>query len=347
RNYAQLVLEDKMVNEPKQVEDLLQEMAKAALPAAKGDYEKNLAVLKDLRPGATEIAFHETGWLAPIVQQRYYDYNPQEARKYFAYNNVRDGILELTQDLFGVEIRKWNTDLWDKDVEPYEVYEGGRLIGRFYLDSHPRPGKYTHANMIPLRPGSATSPPLGALVMNFPKGDHTTGLMEHSDVETFLHEFGHLIHGIFGGTQRWYAQAGVATEWDFVEAPSQMLENWVYDYDTLKSFAKDKDGNVIPRELVEKMNRARYFNVGFGDMRQLGYSNISLELHQQPVPEDLGQAARYYRGEFDLVPTPDYVQMQDSFGHLNGYSAIYYTYRWSKVIADDLFTRFESEGLRN
>ncbi len=126
--------------------------------------------------------------------------------------------------------------------------------------------------------------PVGALVMNLPKGDHTTGLMEHGDVETFLHEFGHLLHGIFGGTQRWFAQSGVATEWDFVEAPSQMLENWVYDYDTLKSFAKDKDGNPIPRDLVEKMNRARYFNLGFGDMRQLGYANISLELHQEPCP---------------------------------------------------------------
>ncbi|HTN15733.1 MAG TPA: M3 family metallopeptidase [Sphingomonadaceae bacterium] len=349
RNYAELVLEDKMVNTPKKVERLLEDMAEAALPAAKGDYAKNLAVLQELRPGATDIKFWETGWLSPIVQQRYYDYNPQEARKYFAYNDVRDGILKLTQDLFGVEIRPWKTPVWDKDVEPYEVYDQGRLIGRFYLDSHPRPGKYSHANMIPLRPGvpGGKAVPLGALVMNMAKGDHTTGLMEHGDVETFLHEFGHLLHGIFGGTQRWFAQSGVATEWDFVEAPSQMLENWVYDYDTLRTFAKDKDGKPIPRELVEKMNRARLFNAGFGDMRQLGYSNISLEFHQQPVPEDLGEAARYYRGAFDLIPTPDYVQMQAAFGHLNGYSAIYYTYRWSKVIADDLFTRFSKEGLRN
>ncbi|OJW75376.1 MAG: hypothetical protein BGO57_12535 [Sphingomonadales bacterium 63-6] len=348
RNYAELVLEDKMVNTPKKVEKLLEDMAEAALPAAKGDYAKNLAVLQELRPGATDIKFWETGWLSPIVQQRYYDYDPQEARKYFAYNDVRDGILKLTQDLFGVEIRPWKTAVWDKDVEPYEVYDQGKLIGRFYLDSHPRPGKYSHANMVPLRPGvPGKAVPLGALVMNLAKGDHTTGLMEHGDVETFLHEFGHLIHGIFGGTQRWFAQSGVATEWDFVEAPSQMLENWVYDYDTLSTFAKDKDGNPIPRELVEKMNRARLFNAGFGDMRQLGYSNISLEFHQQPLPENMGEAARYYRGAFDLIPTPDFVEMQDSFGHLNGYSAIYYTYRWSKVIADDLFTRFSSEGLRN
>ncbi|MBO9604028.1 MAG: Zn-dependent oligopeptidase [Novosphingobium sp.] len=349
RNYAQLVLEDKMVNTPQKVETLLQDMADAARPAAEGDYAKNLKVLQELRPGATDIRFWETGWLAPIVQQRYYDYDPQEARKYFAYNDVRDGILKLAEDLFGVTITPWKTPVWDKQIETYEVRDHGKLIGRFYFDSHPRPGKYSHANMIPLRPGvvGGKSVPLGALVMNLPQGDHTTGLMEHQDVETFLHEFGHMLHHIFGGTQRWFAQSGVATEWDFVEAPSQMLENWVYDYDTLAKFAKDKDGNPIPRDLVEKMNRARYFNLGFGDMRQLGYSNISLELHQEPVPENLGQAARYYRGAFDLIPTPDFVQMQDSFGHLNGYSAIYYTYRWSKVIADDLFTRFEKDGLRD
>ena len=95
--------------------------------------------------------------------------------------------------------------------------------------------------------------------------------MEHGDVETFLHEYGHLLHDIFGGqNQRWAGQSGVATEWDFVEAPSQMLENWVYDYDTLATFAVDAKGNTIPRDLVEKMNRARYFNIGMDDMRQLG-----------------------------------------------------------------------------
>jgi len=348
RNYAELILQDKMVDSPDKVEKLLKDMGDAAIPAAKKDYEKYLAVLQELRPGATSIAFHESAWLEPKVKQRYYDFDPQEARKYFAYNDVRDGILQLTEDLFDVQITKWNTPTWDPDVETYEMYDHGKLIGRFYFDSHPRPGKYNHANMIPLRPGiPGEEVPMGALVMNMPKGDHSTGLMEHRDVETFLHEFGHMLHGMFGGTQRWFAESGVATEWDFVEAPSQMLENWVYDYDTLARFAKDKDGKVIPRELVEKMNRAREFNLGFGDMRQLGYSNISLQFHQQPVPENMGEAARYYRGAYDMIQAPEYVEMQDSFGHLNGYSAIYYTYRWSKVIADDLFTRFAAEGLRN
>ncbi len=347
-NYAALILEDKMVNTPAKVEQLLSDMAEAARPAAERDYAKNMQVLRELRPGAETINFWETAWLAPKVQQRFYDYDPLQARQYFAYDNVRDGILQLTQDLFGVEIRPWDTPVWNADVEAYEMLDGGKVIGRFYFDSHPRPGKYTHANMIPLSPGvEGVAPPVGALVMNMPKGDHSTGLMEHRDVETFLHEFGHMLHGMFGGTQRWFGQSGVATEWDFVEAPSQMLENWVYDYDTLARFAVNKDGQTIPRELVEKMNRARYFNLGMGDMTQLGYSNISLQFHQNPVPANLGAAAREWRDAYAVVPAPDWVEMQDAFGHLDGYSAIYYTYRWSKVIADDLFTRFEAQGLRN
>jgi thimet oligopeptidase len=347
-NFAELVLQDKMVNTPDKVEKLLEDMGEAALPAARKDYEKNLALLQELRPGSEQIEYHQTGWLSPKVQKLHYDLDPLEARQYFAYDEVRDGILGLSEDLFDIQIVEWNTPTWHEDVETYEVYDGGKLIGRFYLDSHPRPGKYTHANMIPLRPGmKGESVPTAILVMNLPKGDHSTGLMEFSSVTTFLHEYGHLLHGIFGGTQRWLGQAGIANEWDFVEAPSQMLENWLYDYDTLAKFAKDKDGNVIPRELVEKMNRARYFNAGLGDMRQLAYSNISLQYHQQPVPENLGEAARYYRDKFDIIKTPGYVEMQDSFGHLNGYSAIYYTYRWSKAISDDLFTRFAAEGLRN
>jgi thimet oligopeptidase len=346
-NYAALILEDKMVDTPAKVEKLLADMAAAARPAAQRDYEKNLAVLHEVRPGAGRIEFWQTAWLSPKVQQKYYAYNPQDARQYFAYDNVRDGILKLTEDMFGVDIRPWNTPKWDPLVETYEMVDHGKVIGRFYFDSHPRPGKYGHANMIPLRPGIGDEPPVAALVMNLPAGDHSTGLMEHSQVTTFLHEYGHMLHGMFGGHTRWLGQSGVTTEWDFVEAPSQMLENWVYDYDTLAKFAVNKDGQTIPRDLVERMNKARYFNLGLGDMTQLGYANISLQFHQNQLPADFGVATRQWRDQYAVVPAPDWVQMQDSFTHLNGYSAIYYTYRWSKVIADDLFTRFEKEGLRN
>jgi len=347
QDHAHLVLENKMLDTPAKVEALLEEMAQVARPAARRDYARKLAVYQLDHPGAQHFNTWDNAWLTNQVQKRDFAYDRQQARQYFAYNAVRDGILRLTERLFSVRIRPWNTPVWAPGVEAYEMLDGAKVIGRFYFDSHPRPGKYEHANAVPLRPGIKDSEvPVGALVMNLPAGDHMTGLMEHGDVETFLHEFGHLLHHIFGGQQaQWAAQSGVATEWDFVEAPSQMLEEWVYDYDTLSKFAVNAKGEPIPRELVEKMNKARYFDLGMVDMRQIALSMISLRLHQGPAPADLGARTREIQAKYDPLPWPQWAQMQDSFPHLNGYSAIYYTYRWSKVIADDLFTRFAKNGL--
>ncbi|MEA3078975.1 MAG: oligopeptidase [Sphingomonadales bacterium] len=342
-NYATLNFEDRMLNTPDKVQALLDDMAAAAKPAGERDYAKKLAMLQRLQPGATALQPWDSGYVSNLVQKQSYGYDRQEARKYFTYGKVRDGILGLTASLFNVDIRPWKTPTWDKLAESYAVYDHGKLIGRFYFDAHPRPGKYEHANMIPIRTGTRTAVPVGALVFNVPDG-----LMEHNDVVTFLHEYGHLLHHIFAGqNQRWAGLSGVATEWDFVEAPSQMLENWVYDYDTLKDFGVDSAGNPIPRELVEKMNRARYFDLGMGDMRQLGLSNIALQYYLRPAPADLGTAARDYDAKYDLLPPALGTQFQDSFPHLAGYGAAYYTYRWSIVIADDLFTQFQTNGLRD
>jgi thimet oligopeptidase len=347
-DYAALELEDKMLDTPQKVETLLAEMAAAARPAGERDYAKKLAVWQQKHPGATSFPLWANSYLGQKVQKQLFDYDRQEARKYFTYNGVRDGVLRLTEDLFGLEIRKWDTPVWDPAVETYEIVENGAVIGRFYLDSHPRPGKYSHANHIAVRSGvEGRMIPVSALVMNLPAGDHTTGLMEHGDVVTFLHEFGHLLHSILGSKQKWVGNSYNAVEWDFIEAPSQMLEEWLFDYDTLARFAVDAEGRTIPRELVEKMNKARYFDLGLGDLRQLGLANASLGFHRGPAPADIGATFRRLEGQFDPIGYYDGSQMQSAFTHLNGYSTVYYTYRWSMVIAKDLFTRFKQNGLRD
>ncbi len=348
-NYAALALEDKMLNSPERVEQLMADAAEAARPSAQRDYARMVAVLQTIDPEAGALKVWQSAYVSNIAQQTLFDYDRQEARRYFAYNNVRDGVLELTEDLFGVEIRQWDTAVWHPDVEAYEMVDDGKVIGRFYFDNHPRPGKYTHANMIPIYPGTPGTDevPVGALVQNLPKGDHRTGLMEHGQVETLLHEFGHMIHGMFSGTQRWYGNNFLRIEWDAIEAPSQMLENWVYDYDTLATFAVDAQGSTIPRELVEKMNTVRHFNQGLDEMAQLGLTNVSLRFHTEPVPDDLGAATRAWRNQYSLVTIPDGDQMQAAFSHLDGYSAFYHSYLWSRVVGADLFTRFKNEGLRN
>ncbi|HEX8466847.1 MAG TPA: M3 family metallopeptidase [Allosphingosinicella sp.] len=348
-NYATLITEDKMIGSPATAGKFLDDIAAVVEAPARRDLAKMLARLKAIDPKATAVPAWSTGYLSQLIRKEQYSVDPQEVRQYFAYDNVRDGILKLTQDLFGVQIRKWDTPLWAPGVEAYEMVEGGKVIGRFFMDNHPREGKYSHANVIPIRTGlTGRSLPVGILVCNFPAGDHKTGLMEHRDVETFLHEFGHLLHVIFAGRQQWGQQGPFGLEWDFVEAPSQMLENWVWDYDTLKSFAVNSKGEPIPAALVDKMNKARGFTEAFGDARQLGLSAASLAYHQSP-PGD-SDLTGIYRTAFDRyspIPLPAGVHPQASFGHLTGYSAIYYTYMWSKTISTDLFTRFEREGLRN
>jgi len=161
----------------------------------------------------------------------------------------------------------------------YDVMRGGAKLGRIYLDMHPRDGKYKHAAQFPLRDGvRGVQLPEGVLVCNFPSGG---SLMEHDDVVTMFHEFGHLMHHVLGGHQRWITQSGVTTEWDFVEAPSQMFEEWAWSYETLARFARHHEtGEVIPKSLVEKMRRADKFGLGTTTVQQLFYAAISLGFHR-------------------------------------------------------------------
>jgi thimet oligopeptidase len=348
-NYATLITEDKMIGSPTKAAAFLDEINRVAETPAKRDLGLMLARLKQIDPNAAAVPAWSTGYLGQLIRKEQFAVDPQEVRRYFAYNNVRDGILQLTEDLFGVDIRKWETPLWAPGVEAYEMYEGGKLIGRFYMDNHPRDGKYTHANVIPIRYGLTDRMiPVGILVCNFPAGDHKTGLMEHRDVETFLHEFGHLLHVVFSGRQQWTQANMLNLEWDFIEAPSQMLENWVWDYETLKRFAVDENGKPIPQELVAKMNRARGFAEAFNDKRQLGLSAASLAYHSAaPGEKDLSTVYNESYNRYSPVPSPAGLHPHASFGHLTGYSAIYYTYMWSKTISTDLFTGFQQNGLRD
>ncbi|AKM11677.1 hypothetical protein AB433_08595 [Croceicoccus naphthovorans] len=350
-NYAAMVLEDKMLTTPEEVAAQIDKVATAALPAAQSDIAIKQAMLQKIKPGDT-LDISNGSYVSTQVKKDRFALDPQEVRQYFTYDKVRDGTFQLVEDLFQVDIEPWDTSVWHEDVQTYKIVDRtdirgkGKLLGYFYLDSHPRDGKYTHANHVTIRRGIGDNPAISALVQNLPKGGYDTGLMEHRDVETFLHEFGHLIHNILGGGHKWYGQNGVATERDFVEAPSQMLENWVYDYDTLAKFAKNEQGEVIPRELVEKMQAARYFGNGENERTQAGYANASLRYHLGPAPENISDAYREWVNAYAMLPFPENTHNEARFGHLNGYSAVYYTYGWSRVIAADMFTRFEEAGLR-
>jgi len=345
-NYAELITADKMVGSPEKVERFLTELTGYTEEGQKREYAVLLNRLQKEMPDATELKRWQISYISEKVRQELYDVDSKVIREYFTYNQTRDGILNLVQDLFQVSIRPWETNTWHEDVEAYELYDGDTLLGRFYLDMHPREGKYQHAAMFPFVKGiEGRQTPVAGLICNFPPGDES---MQHTQVITFLHEFGHLIHFMFAGHQRWDNVSGISTEWDFVEAPSQMLQEWVWDYDTVSTFAKNKKGEVIPHDLLDRMTAARDFGLGMNTRRQLSYAALSMGLYSQdPEGLDIDAFSSGISAEYTGMESMPDTHSYASFGHLNGYSAIYYTYQWSLAIATDMFTRFEENGLRN
>ncbi|BDX08459.1 M3 family metallopeptidase [Planctobacterium marinum] len=344
KNHAEQSMDDKMIASPENAQAFLTRVGEAL----KGPVEKELDVLlerlQEINPDAKEVQVWQSSFLQNLIRQEDYALDSKEVREYFHYEKVRAGIFQLTEDLFGVDIQPWETATWHEDVETYQIMENGKLLGRFYMDNHPRADKYKHAAHWTLRPGiKGKQIPLSGLAQNFPRG-----LMEHGQVETFLHEFGHLIHNMFSGTQKWYAITGMSMERDFVEAPSQMLEEWIWDYDTLKTFASNEKGETIPKELVAKMNRARDFGLATGTATQIFYANLSLNYYnREPDSFELDPLMLDMQDKFAAYPYVEGTHFYANFGHLNGYSSNYYTYQWSLAIATDLFSRFEKEGMRN
>ncbi len=349
-NWADYALANKMAGDPDRAQAFLDRLERAARPAAQAEYGELLATLRQIQPQAQSVPEWSSGYLQERLRRTTYALNSQEVRQYFAYDNVRDGIITLIQDLFAVEVRPWkDAPRWHDSVTAHALYQNGELIGRFYLDMHPRDGKFSHAAAFPIRLGpTSAGVPVAALMCNFPAGGHDTGLMEHSQVETFLHEFGHLIHMLFSAQPDFQELAMHELEWDFVEAPSQMLEEWVWDYETLAKFAHNSKGQVIPRPLVEKMIAARNVGLGMGTLRQLTYANVSLNYYNRP-PGEVDFKAMWDEMEqrFGLLERLPEVHQYANFGHLDGYSAFYYTYQWSLAIATDLFSQFEAKGLRD
>jgi len=346
KNYAQYVTENKMIETPVKAQAFIDEVAELASPRARAEYQVLLDYLQERHPDAEVVGDWQKTYLEELVKQEQFQVDAQKVRQYFQYSNVRDGIFELSEKLFGIEIRPWEKDTWHSSVEPYEVWDGDDLIGRFYLDMHPREGKYKHAAAFSVQDGiKGIQLPIKALVCNFP-GAEGPGYMEHSQVETFLHEFGHLLHGIFGGHQKWMSFSGIKTEWDFVEAPSQMLEEWVWDYETLSTFAHNSEGEILPKALFDKMNLGRDFGKGLFTRHQLFYASVSLNYYNRdPDSFEFLPLMRELQSKYSPFDYVEDTYFHTSFGHLNGYSAIYYTYMWSSVIASDMFSEFRRNGL--
>ena len=346
-SWADFDAEVKMIGSGSAIAEFIDRIADAAGDAAMRDRQVVLDRLRVDHPDATTIDTADLPFYEEAVRREQLDVDAQRVRQYFDFERVRKGLLDVTGRLFGLRYDPVEVTSWHEDVAAYDVFladaaPGEDRLGRIYLDLHPREGKYKHAAQFDLVRGLADRAlPEGVLVCNFGRG-----LMEHSDVVTLFHEFGHLVHHLLAGRVDWLRFSGVATEWDFVEAPSQMLEEWAWDADILQTFAVDAEGQPIPRDLVDSMRRADDFGKGYQARTQMFYASLSYYFHVEQ-PDDLTARLRELQASYSVFPYLDDTHMFAAFGHLEGYSSAYYTYMWSLVIAKDLFSAFDPHDLFN
>jgi len=349
-NYADLATADQMIGTAANMKSFLNEVDAASRAPSRREYEILLTFAKEKNPGMTLIPVYSRAYWQDQYARARYNFDSQAVRPYFPYERVQQGVLDTAAKLFHVTFKP-STDVtvWDASVSEWNVYDGDKLAGRVYLDMHPRDGKDKWFNSSPVVPGiQGKQLPEGALICNFPGGKAgDPGLMQYDDVVTFFHEFGHLMHNILGGQQQWSGIAGFSTETDFVEAPSQMLEEFFRDPGILRSFAKHYQTNeTLPADLIDRMNRASAYGRAGWVQAQLFYSTYSLEVHDRaPDTVDLDALLRSDFTRFYPYPFVEGNRFYASFTHLIHYTSNYYSYVLDKVIALDFFSQFDTKNL--
>ena len=342
---------DKMIMNGKNIAKFIQDLDETTRPVARREFAMLLAEKQKTDPGAADILGYDFFRISELVRRSKYDFDSQSVRPYLPYNQVKHGIMDTAATLFHISFRQeLNVPAWDPSVETWDVIENGKAIGRIYLDMHPRPGKYSHDQTAPVLDGiRGRQLPEAILVCNFPAPTATDpGLMDYGDVVTFFHEFGHLMHHILGGQQQWAGISGMSMEADFIEAPSQMLEEWMHSPQVLASFAHHyKTGEPIPADLVARMNRASAFGRANSVAVQVAFAAISYDIYKDDPQEiDLDALSLDDVRHYTLfIPIAADAHMYASFNHLAGYSSAYYTYMWDKVIAEDFFRQFDQKNL--
>jgi len=353
--YADLATADQMIGSAANVKKLISDVDEAARPAANREYEELLAFAQQKQPGLTAITEADSGYWGEQYRRATFSFDAQSVRPYFPYTTVQAGILKTAARLFHVSFKPVkDAVVWDSSVDTFDVYDAapgnvGKLLGRIYLDMHPRTGKDKWFSSAPVVPGiRGKQLPEGMLVCNFSGGTAgDPGLMQYSEVVTFFHEFGHLMHHILGSQGEWSGEGGFNVEGDFVESPSQMLEEMFHDTTILQSFGKHyQTGEVLPASLIARMNAASAYGRGRWLLGQLMAASFSLQVHDQdPAGIDFDALAKADTLKFSRFTPVEGDHFFASFTHLTGYTSNYYTYVLDKVIAIDFFAQFDKKNL--
>ena len=362
KSHAHFVLEERMAETPEKVISFLNELLEKAKPAAKKEFEELTAFAKEL-DDIDHLEKWDGAYYSEKLKQKRFNLDDEKLKPYFELKNVISGVFTVAEKLYGLHFEEvQNIDKYHADVKTYEVKDDeGMLVAIFYADFHPRAGKRNGAWMTSYKPqqikdGKNDRPHI-SIVCNFTKPTASKpSLLTFNEVTTLFHEFGHALHGMLANT-KYPSLSGTSVYWDFVELPSQILENWCYEKETLELFAKHyQTGEVIPMEYVEKIKESATFHEGMATLRQLSFGLLDMAWHGPSTPlrnldSDINVKEFELNAFGDTQLYPDVREncMSTSFSHIfqGGYSAGYYSYKWAEVLDADAFAYFQQEGIFN
>lgn len=357
KNHAELRLEDRMAKNPKTVMAFLKDLQKKLKPLGKKE-DKEMIAYKNSKTGKNSRTLYswESGYWSNKFRKENLELDSEKIKEYFPSQVVIDGMLDLFGGVFGITFEPVDIPVWHPDVKAFKIKDkaSGELVAYFYMDLYPREGKYKHAACFGLVEGEEKQDgtyqiPFVAIVANLnkPSGD-TPSLLKHSEVETLFHEFGHVLHNALTKA-KYSAFSGTSVSWDFVEAPSQMLERWAWDPQVLKKISRHyKTGEALPDDLIKRMIAAKNFGAGGMYLRQDFFAQYDMTLHTADTTPDTTKLYFELTKKIRGLPLTKGTIPQASFGHImGGYDAGYYGYLWSEVIAEDFFGEFKKNGIFN
>ena len=353
-NYADYVLEERMAKSPAQVKSFLNELLEKAKPYA----EKEVEELKKLAKadGIEAMESYDHTFYAERLRKQKFDIDDEELKPYFQLEKVQDAVFGLAKTLFGLEFKETTeVQKYHEEVKTYEIFEDGTFKALLYADYFPRKGKRAGAWMTSFKSqyvkNGENNRPHISVVCNFSKPtSETPSLLTFQEVTTLFHEFGHALHGVLANTT-YPNLSGTSVKWDFVELPSQFLENYCYEPEFLKTFAKHyQTGEVLPDEKIQKISDSKNFMEGYQTLRQIGFGLLDIAYHSDS--EKVGDVKTFEVEETkatNLYPSNPETMMSTSFSHIfqGGYSAGYYSYKWAEVLDADAFQYFKENGIFN
>ncbi|SNZ01547.1 M3 family metallopeptidase [Flagellimonas pacifica] len=357
KTHAHFVLEERMAETPEKVLSFLNELLEKAKPAAKKEFAELEAFAKDLH-GIEQLEKWDSAYYSEKLKQKLFSLDDEKLKPYFKLENVIDGVFKVAEKLFGLTFKEvFDIEKYHEEVKTFEVYNNSmNLVSLFYADFHPRSGKRGGAWMTSYKPqyqlDGKNSRPHISNVCNFTKPTETKpSLLTFNEVTTLFHEFGHALHGMLANTT-YPGLSGTSVYWDFVELPSQVLENWCYEKEALELFALHYEtGELIPMELVQKIKESATFQEGMATLRQLSFGILDMAWHGKDPSEIKGVKAfetKAFEGTA-LFPETSETCMSTAFSHIfqGGYSSGYYSYKWAEVLDADAFAYFKENGIFN